>query len=377
MAAPIFFRHFVAVTRGGNGAVVEGILELACQHILVVAEAACGENHGLALDGVLRAVGPFCLDAHGRTVLHQDVGSLGGQHDVDLRLRHEVTQCLRVTRATAFERHHARGAIFGAEAEVLFKLHALRHRPVDALTDVIGVEREGIEVVALMAVVEEVVGHLGRRIVFDAQVLLQLRALCDDGAAADRRGSAQERHFFEEHHFKPAIGCIDGGNHAGTATADDHKIGGKRFTRSGLGLLLREGFHFRIAACLLNAVFDAFQDGVGRERRTAHAAHQCRLACGNLARENLDGVLADADGFLVDADFDFRDLRLAEGYRDRDGPRDTGVRGGVGARRVGECAGRENDGGSNNGILAEVHGSLLGPGFNSRHTESMPIDLRE
>ena len=128
---------------------------------------------------------------------------------------------------------------------------------------------------------------------------------------------------------------------------------------------------------MFDAVFHTFNDGVGSERRTAHAAYQGGLTGGDLFRQHLDRVLADTDRFFVGTDFNFGDLRLAERHCDRYGPRNAGVGSCVGARRVGESAGRENNGGSDNGILAEVHESLLGPVFNSRHTGSMPADLRE
>ena len=67
--------------------------------------------------------------------------------------------------------------------------------------------------------------------------------------------------------------------------------------------------------------------------------------------------------FLVGADFDLGDFCLAERHRDRNGPRDAGVRSGVGAWCVGKSARRENDGSSDNGILAEIYESLLGPGY--------------
>lgn len=73
--------------------------------------------------------------------------------------------------------------------------------PIDHRTHVVDVKRKHAAVVQVMAVLDVVFGHDGRRVILDAGVFLDLGSLNDDGTAVNCCCTARKRHLFKKNDF--------------------------------------------------------------------------------------------------------------------------------------------------------------------------------
>ena len=155
-------------------------------------------------------------------------------------------------------------------------------QPVDGGAHVVRIKRKLRDVVEIVAVGSEVLDHGFRRVVLDAELLLQLRALSHNLTARNRSRAADEGHLFDEDDVQAVVTGADRRGHARTAAAHDHHVGVEIFILGGL-LDLDRNERCGINAGLLYAVCNSVANGFRGNRSAGDAVDIRRLLFGNAA----------------------------------------------------------------------------------------------
>ena len=140
----------MAVAGGAHGTVIDDVGHGIRKHIAVVGKAACGQHHGLCLNGIGGAVRRRGLNANHGAVRRYQLFRLGLQHESDVLVFVDaLAQRLHQRRA----RSHGNIITIGLVVHLgAGQCHTVGKQPVDHLTGMIGIQARQSFVVLLMAI---------------------------------------------------------------------------------------------------------------------------------------------------------------------------------------------------------------------------------
>ena len=189
--------------------------------------------------------------------------------------------------------------IFRKLVQAAFQIegYAVFLQPVTGLADIFGIERDQLGNVKVGAVGHEIFYHALNGVIRYAQILLHPGTHNDLVPAADGDGAAHEGHLFQKDNVKTKLSGSDRCRHAGSAAADDDKVGIKFFLKLRLFLFHSSCFQgFRVSACLRNAVRGSGKNRLGCNGCPRYHINAERLIVHDRSRKSLNGSGTDAVG---------------------------------------------------------------------------------
>ena len=312
--------HADAVAGDAGGAGGDGALEVGLvvdDHVLIVAEAAGGQDDRLGTDGIVGAVA-LGLDAHDGAVQGHKAGGFGVVHHLDAQIVYGPQESGDQIRADA-------GAVLrGVDAPVggaagegdLGQGRADGIQPVDALGGVLRHDRDQILVVDVVAALHGVLHELGHG-VLDALLLL-IVGLGGVHAAGGLGGvAAGIGHLFQNDDLLARLSGVDGGGHARAAGADDDDVGLQLL----IGLLAAAGLadlgeSGQIRAGQHQGVVQGAEHRVAGDGSAGESVHIGALGRQDAVVEHVHGEGADVLGLVAAVDLNVVDGLLGHGDGD-------------------------------------------------------------
>ena len=309
--------HDNAVAGDAGGAGGDGALEvgLVVDHqVLIVAEAAGGEDDRLGLDRIVGALA-LGLDAHDGAVQGHEAGGLGVVHDLDAHLVHGAQEGGDQIGADAGAVLRGVDALVGGAAGEgdLGQGCADGIQPVDGLGGVLRHDRDQILVVDVVAALHGVLHELLHG-VLDALLLL-IVGLGGVHAAGGLGGvAAGIGHFLQDDDALASLGGVDGGGHARAAGADDDDIGFQLL----IGLLAAHGLadlgeFAQIRAGQHQGVVQGAEDRVAGDGGAGEGVHIGGLGLQDAVVQHIHGEGADVLGLVAAVNLDGVDGLLRDG----------------------------------------------------------------
>jgi len=189
--------------------------------------------------------------------------------------------------------------------------------PINHGADVVDVKLKHSAVVQIVAVFDVVLGHDGRRVIFNTGFFLDLRTLNHNRAAVNRCSAPSKRHLFNQNDFLAELACTDSGSLTSSTGADDCDVSIQSFIFDDSFLCFGFGKFVNIAAGLFHAGSNSCEDCVTCDGGAAHTVQSQTLAINDCFRKFFDGNRTDSRCFFVCPDLDGFDRLLGKGHRDR------------------------------------------------------------